>query len=267
MTDILDPPAVPRPAATVLLLRDGPDGIEVFMATRHQGSSFMPGILVFPGGAVDPDDADPSLIDAASAGGTLPDDAISRIAGVREIFEEAAFLLARPSGQPDLLVKDRFERILADHRGPLCGGERIFSAIMAEEGLCPAIDLMVPFARWITPVIRKKRFDARFYLARAPDGQIGAHDERELINSRWTTVADALAAHARHEIKIVFVTRSNLSLLAKSRTVEEALAAARSRKVVPVQPELFDHPDGPALRIPAEAGYDVTEVLVRDVGD
>jgi 8-oxo-dGTP pyrophosphatase MutT (NUDIX family) len=267
MIDIPDSPAVPRPAATVLLLRDGPDGIEVFMATRHQGSSFMPGILVFPGGAVDPDDADPGLIDAASAGRTLPDDAISRIAGVREIFEEAAFLLARPSGQADLLAKDRFERILVNHRGPLCGGERAFSAIMAEERLCPAIDLMVPFARWITPVIRKKRFDARFYLARAPEGQIGAHDERELINSRWTTVADALAAHARHEIKVVFVTRSNLSLLAKSRTVEEALAAARSRTVVPVQPELFDHPDGPALRIPAEAGYDVTEVLVRDVGD
>ena len=86
MTDIPDPPAVPRPAATVLLLRDGPDGIEVFMATRHQGSSFMPGILVFPGGAVDPDDADPSLIDAASAGGTLPDDAISRIAGAHQEF-------------------------------------------------------------------------------------------------------------------------------------------------------------------------------------
>jgi len=237
------------------------------MATRHQGSSFMPGILVFPGGAVDPDDADPGLIAAASAGGALPDDAISRIAGVREIFEEAAFLLARPRGQVDLLAQDRLERILANHREPLCGGERTFSAILAEEGLTPAIDLMVPFARWITPVIRKKRFDARFYLARAPEGQIGAHDERELINSRWTTVAEALDAHARREIKIVFVTRSNLSLLAKSRTVNEALAAARSRTVVPVQPELFDHPDGPALRIPAEAGYDVTEVLVRDVGD
>jgi 8-oxo-dGTP pyrophosphatase MutT (NUDIX family) len=263
MIDIPDPPAIPRPAATVLLLRDGPAGIEVFMATRHQGSSFMPGILVFPGGAVEPDDSEPGLV----AAGTPPDDAVSRVAGVREIFEEAAFLLARPNGQADLVGPDRLERILAKHRGPLCGGERVFSAVMAEERLSPAIDLMVPFARWITPVIRKKRFDARFYLARAPEGQIGAHDERELINSRWTTVADALEAHARREIKIVFVTRSNLSLLAKSRTVDEALAAARGKTVVPVQPELFDHPDGPALRIPAEAGYDVNEVLVRDVGD
>lgn len=265
MTDIPIPPAVPRPAATVLLLRDGPSGIEVFMATRHQGSSFMPGILVFPGGAVDPDDSEPGLM--ASAGAPLPEDAVSRIAGVREIFEEAAFLLARPNGEAELVGPGRLEQLLADRRAGLCAGDLKFSTVMAEEGLRPAIDLMVPFARWITPIIRKKRFDARFYLARAPEGQIGAHDDRELINSRWTTVADALGAHARHEIKLVFVTRSNLSLLAKSRTVDEALTAARNRTIVPVSPELFESPDGPALRIPAEAGYDVTEILVRDVGD
>jgi 8-oxo-dGTP pyrophosphatase MutT (NUDIX family) len=265
MIEIPDPPAIPRPAATVLLLRDGPHGIEVFMATRHQGSSFMPGVLVFPGGAVDPDDSAPGLIDAAGTGS--PDDAISRIAGVREIFEEAAFLLARPVAGGDLVGADRLERIVASHRAALCAGERAFSAILAEEGLRPAIDLMVPFANWITPVIRKKRFDARFYLARAPEGQIGAHDERELINSRWITPAEALAAQARGEIKVVFVTRCNLGLLGKSRTVDEALAAARARTIVPVSPQPFDHPDGPALRIPAEAGYDVTEVLLRDVGD
>lgn len=257
-------PVTPRPAATILLLRDGPDGIEVFMAVRHQGSSFMPGILVFPGGAVDPDDAAPGLIEADEA---LPDDAVSRIAGVREVFEEAGFLLARPKGDSELVGRDRFEPFLERHRAALCGGEARFSAVMAEEQLSPAIDLLVPFARWVTPVIRKKRFDARFYLARAPEGQVGGHDDRELVNSRWTSVADALAANARREIKIVFVTRSNLSLLAKSRTVDEALAAARARTVVPVQPQLVDSPDGPMLRIPANAGYDITEVLVRDVGD
>jgi 8-oxo-dGTP pyrophosphatase MutT (NUDIX family) len=264
MIEIPDPPTVPRPAATVLLLRDSPNGIEVFMATRHQGSSFMPGVLVFPGGAVDPDDSAPGLIDPNAP---LPADAVTRVGGVREIFEEAAFLLARPIAGGDLVGADRLERILASHRAALCAGERPFSTIMAEEGLRPAIDLMAPFANWITPVIRKKRFNARFYLARAPEGQIGAHDELELINSRWITPAEALAAQARGEIKVVFVTRSNLGLLAKSRTVDEALAAARSRTIVPVEPQLFDHPDGLALRIPADAGYDVTEVLVRDVGD
>lgn len=265
MIEIPNPPAIPRPAATVLLLRDGPKGIEVFMATRHQGSSFMPGVLVFPGGGVDPDDSAPGLVDAVGAG--LPDDAVSRVAGVREIFEEAAFLLARPIGSGEPIGADRLERIRAQHRSALCAGERPFSAIMAKERLSPAIDLLVPFANWITPVIRKKRFDARFYLARAPEGQIGAHDDQELVNSRWVTPAEALAAQARGEIKVVFVTRCNLSLLAKSRTVDEALAAARARTIVPVSPEPFDHADGPALRIPAEAGYDVTEVLIRDVGD
>ncbi|MDB5392985.1 MAG: hydrolase [Rhodospirillales bacterium] len=265
--DIPEPPVTPRPAATILLLRDGPAGIEVFMAMRHQGSSFMPGILVFPGGAVDSDDAAPGLLDPAELAEPLPDDAVSRVAGVREVFEEAAFLLARPKGDTKLVAQGRFERFLETYRPALCSGEAQFSAVMAQEGLVPAIDLMVPFARWITPVIRKKRFDARFYLARAPEGQVGAHDERELVNSRWTNVADALEANARREIKIVFVTRSNLSLLAKNHTVDEALAAARARTIVPVQPQLVDSPVGPMLRIPAEAGYDITEVLVRDVGD
>lgn len=261
--DIPSPPVTPRPAATVLLLRDGPQGIEVFMATRHQGSSFMPGILVFPGGGVDADDSAPELV------GTDPafEDAVSRIAGVREVFEEAGFLLARPRGQGELLGQARFDPFVERYRAALCNGEAQFSAVMAGEKLTPATDLMIPFARWITPAIRKKRFDARFYLARAPEGQLGGHDDRELVDSRWTTAADALAAHDRREIKLVFVTRSNLRLLAKSRTVDEALAAARARTVVPVQPELFESPDGPALRIRPDAGYDVLEVLLRDVGD
>jgi hypothetical protein len=166
-----------------------------------------------------------------------------------------------------LIPSGRFADLLHTYRAPLAAGEGSFAAMLEQEGLVPAIDLMVPFARWITPIIRKKRFDARFYLARAPEGQIGAHDEQELINSRWILAVEALDAQARGEIKVVFVTRSNLGLLGKSRTVDEALAAARARTIVPVQPELFDHPDGPALRIPSNAGYDVTEILVRDVGD
>jgi 8-oxo-dGTP pyrophosphatase MutT (NUDIX family) len=258
--DTESPPAIPRPAASVLLLRDSPNGIEVFMATRHQGSSFMPGVLVFPGGAVDSEDAD--LVPANG-----PEDAVSRIAGIREVFEEAGFLLARPEGQEGLVPPDRFADLLHRYRAPLAAGEGRFSDMLAIEGLVPAADLMVPFARWITPIIRKKRFDARFFLARAPEGQIGAHDDQELINSRWIGAAEALEAVKRGEVKIVFVTRSNLGLLAKSRTVDEALATARARTIVPVEPQLFDHPDGPALRIPANAGYDITEILVRDVGD
>jgi 8-oxo-dGTP pyrophosphatase MutT (NUDIX family) len=255
-------PATPRPAATVLLLRDGPDGIEVFMATRNGDSSFMPGVLVFPGGRVDAGDADPSL-----AEGAQPEDAVSRIACVREAFEEAGILLARPAGGAALVSGDRLERLIQRYRAPLCAGHESFAAMMAAEDLTVATDLLVPFARWTTPVVRARRYDTRFYLARAPEGQIGAHDAAELVDSRWITPARALHLAENGQIRVVFVTRSNLRLLAQSQTVDEALAAARTRPLPVVEPQLFEHPDGPALRIPAGIGYDVTEILLRDVGD
>jgi 8-oxo-dGTP pyrophosphatase MutT (NUDIX family) len=260
-TPLMTDAVIPRPAATVLLLRDGPDGIEVFMATRHQRSSFMPGILVFPGGAVDPDDFDPSLLGDAS-----PEYA-PRVAGIRELFEEAGFLLARPRGEAGLVDARHVEPLLASSRQSLCKGEAVFSAVMRDAGLVPAIDCLVPFARWVTPKFRSKRFDARFYLARAPAEQSGIHDDHEMIDSRWITPARALEETARGKIRVVFVTRSNLALLARSRMVDEALAAARDRQIVTVEPQVFEHPDGPALRIPADAGYDVTEILVRDIGE
>ena len=255
---------VPRPAASVLLVRDGPGGVEVFMATRHQRSSFMPGILVFPGGAVDADDVHPALFDQHS---TAASDRLARIAGVRELFEEAGFLLARPRGEARLAEAHQVEPMLATTRKGLCDGELAFSGVMDAAGLVPATDHLIPFAHWITPQYRTKRFDARFYIARAPEGQSGAHDDQELIDSRWITPAEAFAETAAGNIRIVFATRSNLALLAKSGTVDEALAAARERRLVTVEPREFDSPEGPALRIPADAGYDVTEVLMRNIGE
>ncbi len=259
---LADPPATPRPAASVLLLRDGPSGVEVFMATRHKGSSFMPGILVFPGGAVDRDDAD-----VASARGDPPEDWVCRIACIREAFEEAGILLARPMGQPDLVSPERLDALVAAYRSRLCSGEDSFSRMLAHERLEPAVDLLVPFAKWTTPIVRTKRFDARFYLARAPEGQIGAHDENELIDSRWITPAQAFAEAEAGTVRIVFATRSHLRLLAKSASVEAALSAARARPMPVVEPQLFHSPEGPALRIPSGVGYDVTEILLKDVGD
>jgi 8-oxo-dGTP pyrophosphatase MutT (NUDIX family) len=246
----------------MLLLRDGPRGVEVFMATRHKGSGFMPGILVFPGGAVDADDADPRLVN-----GSHQEDAVSRIACVREAFEEAGILLARPVGESRLVSAERLDDLTRRYRARLCAGEASFAAMMAAEGLDAAVDLLVPFARWITPIVRTKRFDARFYLARAPEGQIGAHDNAELVDSRWITPDEAFDLAGRGDIRIVFATRSHLRLLAKSRTVDAALDDARRRPLPVVEPQPFDSPDGPALRSPAGIGYDVTEILIRDVGD
>ncbi len=131
-----------------------------------------------------------------------------------------------------------------------------FSTIMAEEGLRPAAGLDGALRQLDPAGHPQKTVRCCFYLARAPEGQSGVHDEQELVSSHWTTVADALAAQARGEIKIVFVTRSNLGLLAKSRTVDEALAlaGARARKVVAVQPQLFDQPGRPGAAHPRRRG-------------
>jgi 8-oxo-dGTP pyrophosphatase MutT (NUDIX family) len=242
----------------VLLVRDGPEGIEVFMATRHGKSSFMPGALVFPGGSVDEDDSHPSLVADEF------EDAHFRIAAIREAFEEAGILLAR-AGEA-LIGPDRLTSLEDGYRQGLCRGEVAFPDMMAAEALTPALDLMIPFGHWITPNVRSKRFDTRFYLARAPEGQVGAHDQRELVDSRWVRPEDALAERDEGKIQLVFATRANLGRLAESRTVEDALAAARMRRIIPVQPELFDAPRGKSLRIPAEAGYALTEILARDSG-
>jgi 8-oxo-dGTP pyrophosphatase MutT (NUDIX family) len=257
----IDPPAIPRPATSVLLLRDSSAGIEVFMATRHAQSSFMAGALVFPGGALDPDDARPHC---AAAGGE--EDAAWRIAGIRELFEEAGMLLARQAGEPGPVPIERLDRLLKTYRNGLCRGEIAFSQMMADEGLSAATDALTPFAHWATPRFAAKRFDTRFYLAEAPHGQIGAHDQLELTDSRWITPAQALAEHQGGRIRLVFVTRANLGLLAKSATVAQALEAARGRRIVRVEPEMFEGPGGRMLRIPADAGYDVTEILMAEAG-
>ncbi len=157
--------AVPLPASTVLLLRDGTAGLEVFMVTRHQKSSFLGGALVFPGGGVDPGDGDPRH--AAGAAGIPAEDLVYRIAAIREVFEETGMLLACRSGERGLLGPDALAPIEARHRNRLNAGEIGFAALLEQEGLVAAPALLVPFAHWITPAVLPKRFDTRFYAVRA----------------------------------------------------------------------------------------------------
>jgi len=263
--NIPNPPVTPRPAATILLVRDGPAGIEVFMATRHQDSSFMPGLLVFPGGRIDEGDSDPRLLAGLADEDRALDHLASRLGGIREVFEEAGFLFARDKAGASIIGADRLES-LAAWRSRIHRREATLAEMTEAEGLALVPRRLVPFAHWVTPRIRSKRFDTRFYLAEAPHGQEGIHDDRELVDSRWVRPLDAVAEADRGSIRLAFVTRSNLKLLARSATVAEALQAAAEWRIVTVSPELFDSPEGPALRIPADAGYEVTEVLVKDTG-
>jgi 8-oxo-dGTP pyrophosphatase MutT (NUDIX family) len=261
MAEPASTPAVPRPAATVVILRDGRDGLEVFMVVRHHEIDFASGALVFPGGKVDPEDGE------AAWGELAPhaDKAIDRsfvVAAARETFEEAGFVLARRRGSRDLLDAAEADRLDAAYRNRLRNDEATFLDLVRGEDLVLATDLMVPFAHWITPVTQPKRFDTHFLLVCAPVTQFGAHDGTESVEGIWITPQQALADAKAGSRTVLLPTQMNLTKLSRSATVVEAVAAARADPIVTVTPRVERMPTGRKLHIPAEAGYGVTEVFV-----
>src|SRR5216684_8949233 len=170
----------PRPASTILLLRDatGTDEIEVFMMVRHYEIDFNSGALVFPGGSVDKGDQDIIASPELYSGGEGLDTASLsfRIAAIRETFEESGILLARPRESKALVDARRAGAIEAAHRTALCEGKTTLLKVLTDSGMLLALDELVPYAHWITPEGLPKRFDTWFFLAAAPPEQVGAHD-------------------------------------------------------------------------------------------
>jgi 8-oxo-dGTP pyrophosphatase MutT (NUDIX family) len=227
-----DPDLVPvRPAATVMLVRDRPPrGLEVFVLRRTTSAAFAAGMFVFPGGRVDEVDGAAAIeayctgLDDVAASGALGLDhggLAFWVAAVRECFEEAGVLLARrrDGGPPRVDAADR----RAVHAGELS---------MVE--LCRRHDLVLDLAsiryvaHWVTPVGESRRFDTRFFLAAAPSGQDGQHDDAELVDSRWVRPADALAEVEAGHLLMLPPTLANLRVLATSDSVAAALAAAEA---------------------------------------
>jgi 8-oxo-dGTP pyrophosphatase MutT (NUDIX family) len=254
-----------RPAATILLLRDGPGGIEVFMVVRHHAIDFASGALVFPGGRVEEGDfrlaeslggcSDPKETDTAAMA--------FRVAAIRETFEECGVLLARPRGSRELIDAATLRLVEARHRAALNAGSIGFDAVLDLEGLLPAADLLVHFAHWITPANQPKRYDTQFFLAEAPGEHLAVHDGHEAVESVWVNPAKALEGALDGRFKLVFATAKNLEKLGRSPTVKAALHAAISAKVVTVQP-VASKLEGTKrlLRIPVEADYGGSEFVV-----
>ena len=254
----------PMPSATVTLVRDGGHGIEVLMMERNLQSLFVPGNYVFPGGALDAQDAAP---DASGLCAGLDDARASALLGVasgglaywvaaiRESFEEAGLLLAYDSagGIVELIRDDVIERFSA-HRRAVDEGSRSLAAIVREEGLRIAADRLVYFSHWITPVGAPRRYDTRFFIAEAPPAQAPLHDNRETISHVWIGSGAALDRHRAGGFKMRTPTVRTLELFAAYDNTASLVKAMRAQRSVPaILPRISR--DGRRL-LPGEAGYE-----------
>jgi 8-oxo-dGTP pyrophosphatase MutT (NUDIX family) len=250
----------PKPASTVLLVRDAP-GLEVLMVRRSAGMAFGASAWVFPGGKVASADSDPAWDDLSD--GTYDHyDRSLRIAAAREVFEESGLLLAtRGGGEVDADGSASFDAM----RAGVEADPSLLLRLVREAGIRLTLDRLVPFAHWITPAFEPRRFDTHFFLVYAPADQVVRHDGREAVDHQWVAPQDLLDKRKRGEAKLMFPTRLNLEVLARSANADAAVAAASARKVVTVEPRIEDRADGKVLVIPAEAGYGLTEEYLREV--
>ena len=212
-------PAPLRSAATVLLLRDTPQGIEVLMTRRSMTASFAPGAYVFPGGGVDALDAaaHPQATRRASQSELHLTQAI---AAIRESFEELGILLAR---RADGTMAHAGDIAALDRKSP-------FTAQCAARGLALAASEVFVLAHWITDRDLPRRFDVPFLVARMPEGQVPVADEAEQFEPVWVRPADALERHAAGQFFIIFPTIRMLERLQAFNTVDAVLAACAANE-------------------------------------
>ena len=237
-------PLIPRPAATVTLVRDAPGGFEVLMMQRNFKSVFMPGMHVFPGGAVDPHDGSPDIADLCTG---LDDAVASRklgipsgglaywVAAIRESFEEAGILLACNDDGEMVMLDDvvRAERFHS-YRSRVEHGEHPLSEMLRDEGLRLPLQQITYFSHWITPVGAPRRYDTRFFVAHAPEAQQPLHDNRETINHVWVRPAEALSLHKVKKFDMRTPTIHTLRLFAEHDSVSSLVKRLQALGDIPV---------------------------------
>jgi 8-oxo-dGTP pyrophosphatase MutT (NUDIX family) len=237
-----DDPLIPRPAATVMLVRDTADGIKVFLMRRHAAMEFVAGVMVFPGGGVDDRDRnsdipwtgpDPSWW--ADRLGVETDLAEALVcASARETFEESGVLFAGPADDPDGIVADA--SVYREARQALEGKTLSFGEFLRNERLVLRADLIRPWANWVTPKEeRTRRYDTYFFVGALPEGQRADGDNTETDRAGWTTPQAAIDDFADGRSFLLPPTWTQLDSL-NGRTVAEVLAVDRT--ITAVEPHL-----------------------------
>jgi 8-oxo-dGTP pyrophosphatase MutT (NUDIX family) len=246
-------PADPRRASTVMLVRDGVAGTEVFMLRRVSGMAFAPNTLVFPGGGCDVRDGDPDLPWAGPAPeewarllGCEP--AVAQMyvaAAVREVFEETGVLLAGASA--DAPLADVSGAQWREVRRGLVDRELSLAGVLEEAGLVLRSDLLAVKAHWLTPEFEPRRFDTWFFAALMPEHQEADGDTSEADESAWVRPAETIAAFSRGEAVMLPPTLVCLEEIAAAANAEDFI---RHTEHLPlIMPTIVSTPDGPAMRI------------------
>ena len=240
-----DEPARPVDAATVMLLRDGGERVEAYYLRRQRSMAFAAGMYVFPGGRVDPRDADanvrwvgPPAAEWAARLGC--DESLARAlvcAAVRETFEEADVLLAGDTGH---VVADVSGADWAADRQALVAHEVSLASVLERRGLAVRSDLLAPWAHWITPEFEPRRYDTRFFVAVLPEGQRTRDVSTEADHVEWLAPDAALRREERGDIAMMPPTRVVCRDLAALSTAAESLTAAADRRIAPVMPRLVE---------------------------
>jgi 8-oxo-dGTP pyrophosphatase MutT (NUDIX family) len=248
-------PAVPRNAATVVLLRDHPgEGLQVFLLRRVASMAFAPGAYVFPGGSVDRRDGDAAIAwagpsptlwgESFSAGETLARELVC--AAVRETFEESLVLLAGPT--EGSVVGDTRGADWEAGRQALLDRSLSFAEFLDRRGLVLRSDLLRPWAHWITPLVEPRRYDTRFFVAAMPEGQRARDVSTEADRVAWVRPRDAVEAAHRGEMFMLPPTLATLTDLTGFDDVSGVLAA--EREIKPWLPEVRVIDDEPYLLYP-----------------
>ncbi|MEO6471905.1 MAG: NUDIX hydrolase [Aeromicrobium sp.] len=237
--------AEPRDASTVVVVRDGVEGLEAYLLRRHQSMKFAPGMYVFPGGGVDAADAniDVPWVGAAPSEwaarfGCSEDTARGLVcAAVRETFEESGVLLAGPDEHS--VVADTSGTEWQAARLALEAHEYSFAEFLLDQGLVLRTDLLGAWSHWITPVFEPRRFDTRFFVAVLPEGQSVGHLAREADRALWAPLSQVLAAVDAGNSAMLPPTHITCSELAPL-SAGGVLAASATRKIFPIVPELVE---------------------------
>jgi 8-oxo-dGTP pyrophosphatase MutT (NUDIX family) len=250
-----------KDASTVIVLREADQGLETFLLCRHHQSGFMGGAHVFPGGKVDPSDAEPAWrarVDRPAEeiterlGESDPEVGLGLlVTAVRETFEEAGVLLASTASGVDLVAA----------RELLHAGAS-FSALATDLDMNIQSTALTPYARWITPKMESRRFDTRFYVAVLPEDQTASHDGTETTSATWLRPAGAIDDMYAGRIKLAPPTVRTLQWLAQFDDAKSVIADALSRKPPLVRPRLVTGDDGWFLALPGDPEHPEREVVL-----